>query len=97
MRQELTPIQAEYVGRNSLTTQSQAPTVNIVVNAQPATAVSGRSGLIMALLSFVGAFFIGIIIYSVVTGTPLTGALQQLESTESKWFDSAKEYANGKP
>lgn len=98
MRQELTPIQAEYVGRNSLTTQSQAP-INIVVNAQPATPatmVSGRSGLSMALLSFMGAFFIGIIIYSAVTGTPLTGALQQLESTANQWFNSAKEYANGK-
>lgn len=96
MRHELTPIQAEYVGRNSLTTQSQAPPINIVVNAQPATMVSGRSGLSMALLSFMGAFFIGIIIYSAVTGTPLTGALQQLESTANQWFNSAKEYANGK-
>ena len=97
MRQELTPIQAEYVGRNSLTTQSQAP-INIVINAQPATMVSGRSGLSMALtlLSFMGAFFIGIIIYSAVTGTPLTGALQQLESTAIQWINSVKEYANGK-
>ena len=95
MRQELTPIQAEYVGRNSLTTQSPAP-INIVDNAQPATTVSGRSGLSMALLSFIGAFFIGVIIYAAVTGTPLTGALQQLESTASQWVDSAKEYASGK-
>ena len=95
MRHELTPIQAEYDGRNSLTTQSQAP-INIVVNAQPATTVSGRSGLSMALLSFMGAFFIGIIIYSAVTGTPLTGALQQLENTASQWINSAKEYVSGK-
>lgn len=94
MRQELSPLQAEYVRRNSLTTQSQAP-INIVINAH-ATKVSGRSGLSMALLSFIGAFFIGIIIYSAVTGTPLTGALQQLESTASQWIDSAKEYASGK-
>lgn len=95
MRQELTPIQAEYVGRNSPTAQSQAP-INIVVNAQPATMVSGRSGLSMALLSFMGAFFIGIIIYSAVTGTPLTGALQQLESTAIQWINSAKDYAHAK-
>lgn len=95
MRQELTPVQVEYVGRNSPTTQSQAP-INIVVNAQPATTVSGRSGLSMTLLSFIGAFFIGIIIYAAVTGTPLTGALQQLESTTSQWVNSAKEYASGK-
>lgn len=95
MRQELTTTQAEYVGRNSPTAQSQAP-INIVVNAQPTTAVSGRSGLSVTLLSFVGAFFIGIIIYSAVTGTPLTGALQQLESTANQWINSAKEYANGK-
>ena len=95
MRQELTPIQAEYVGRNSLTTKSQAP-INIVVNAQPAAMVSGRSGLSMALLSFMGAFFIGIIIYSAVTGTPLTGALQQLESTAIQWINSAKDYAHAK-
>mgnify|MGYP005609972071 CR=1 FL=1 len=94
MRQELTPIQAEYVGR-SLTTQSQAP-INIVVNAQPATAVSGRSGLSVTLLSFMGAFFIGIIIYSAVTGTPLAGALQQLENTASQWINNAKEYVSGK-
>ena len=95
MRQELTTIQAEYVGRNSPTAQSQSP-INIVVNAQPATAVSGRSGLSVTLLSFIGAFFIGVILYSAVTGTPLTSALQQLESTASQWINSAKEYANGK-
>lgn len=95
MRQELTPIQAEYVGRNSPTAQPIAP-INIVVNAQPATTVSGRSGLSMTLLSFIGAFFIGIIIYSAVTGTPLSSALQQLESTANQWINSAKEYASGK-
>lgn len=95
MRQELTPVQVEYVGRNSPTTQSQVP-INIVVNTQPATTVSGRYGLSMTLLSFAGAFFIGVVLYSAVTGTPLASALQQLESTASQWFSSAKEYANEK-
>lgn len=95
MRQELTPIQAEYVGRNSLTTQSQAP-INIVVNAQPTTAVSGRSGLSMTLLSAIGAFFIGVLVYSLITGTSLMESMQQLESVASQLIAKARSFIDAK-
>ena len=92
MRQELTPIQVEYVGRNSQTAQPIAP-INIVVNTQPmASPVSGRSGLGVTLLSLVGAFFVGVVIYALVTGTPMTAALQQLQDSFTQWMTMAKEF-----
>ncbi len=93
MRQELTPIQAEYVGRNSLTTQSQAP-IQLIVNVDKGTTTQGRSGL--GIFGFIGAVATGIVVYSLVTGGSISTSLQQLESSASQWFDTAKEFVSGK-
>ncbi len=92
MRKELTPIQAEYVGRVP-TTQTQAP-IQLIVNVDKATATNGRSGL--GIFGFVGAVATGIVVYSLVTGQSISVSLQQLESSASQWLDTAKEFISAK-
>lgn len=92
MRHELTPIQAEYVGRVP-TTQTQAP-IQLIVNVDKATATNGRSGL--GIFGFLGAVAIGIVVYSLVTGQSISVSLQQLESSASHWLDTAKEFVSAK-
>lgn len=92
MRKELTPVQAEYVGR-APTTQTQAP-IQLIVNVDKATATNGRSGL--GIFGFLGAVAIGIVVYSMVTGQSISVSLQQLESSAIQWIDTAKEFISAK-
>lgn len=92
MRKELSPVQAEYVGRVP-TAQTQAP-IQLIVNVDKTTATNGRSGL--GIFGFVGAVATGIVMYSLVTGSSVSSSLQQLESSASQWFDTAKEFVSGK-
>ena len=92
MRKELTPIQAEYVGRVP-TAQTQAP-IQLIVNVDKSTATNGRSGL--GIFGFLGAVAIGVVVYSLATGQSISVSLQQLESSAGQWFNAAKEFVSAK-